>query len=136
MISYRWLEILGGYDGYENFTYFVGDPLIQAIGRPEEKNACCIAPGTLRKSTKYSSNTLPSMPHSGHTTKKQPSPAAIQKRGKTVKFHGATEEVNNMVTDDAPIQREKKGKSRQKILRVTRILQFHQRRNVLMGLTT
>ena len=51
---------------------------IRAIGRPEEKHNFCMSPGTIRKSTKYSSNTPPSTPHSGQTTKKQPSLAAIK----------------------------------------------------------
>ena len=72
---------------------------IRAIGRPEGKHACCMAPGTLRKSAKYSRITPPSMPHSGNI-KKNPNPAAKKKRGKTVHFDGTTEEVNIITACD------------------------------------
>ena len=106
----------------------------QVIVRPEEKYACCIAPGTLQKSAKYSRNTQPNEPHNGHTTKNKPSPTAL-KRSKTIKFDDSTEEANNIVSCDAPIPRKKKGKNQAKILRVVRILQFHQRMNNIMRLT-
>ena len=75
---------------------------IQEIGQPEGKHACCMDPGTLQKSAKYWRKTPPSMPHSGHTMKEKPAPAAT-KRGKTIKFNCTTKEVNLMTAHDAPI---------------------------------
>ena len=51
---------------------------IRATRQPEEKNAGCMAPGTLQNSEKYPKNTTPSKPHGGHITKKKPAPAAIK----------------------------------------------------------
>ena len=50
----------------------------RSIDRPEEKHACCTAPGTLRNSTKYSSNNLPSTPRSCHTMINKPDQAATK----------------------------------------------------------
>ena len=58
-----------------------------------------------------------------------------KKSGTTVNLDGVTEEVNNMEDHDAPIRRKGREKSRHKILRVTRVLQFHHRRNTFMALT-
>ena len=58
-----------------------------------------------------------------------------KKRGKTIKFNKATEEVNRTTAHDASIPRKMRRKIMQKILRVTRTLQSHKRRNAFMRLT-
>ena len=108
---------------------------IRVIGQPEEKNACCMALVTLRKSEKYSRNTLGSTLCSGHTLKSKPAPVAKNKRSKTVKFNSQMQEVNVMVTHAAPITIMKKGNNRPTILRVRSMLRSLQRINAIMVLT-
>ena len=79
----------------------------------------------------YSAKYAVQQPHN----EKEACSVGNRKRGKTVKIYGATEEVNNMAAHDAPTGRKKNGKTRQKILIVTRIMKFHQRSNAFMGLT-
>ena len=55
--------------------------------------------------------------------------------GKTVNFDGNTQEVNTMVSHNAPIPGGGEGESRPKILRVIRIFQYPYRSNALMVLT-
>ena len=58
----------------------------------------------------YTVNYAAQRPHN----EKESRSSGNKKRGKTVKFGGATEEVKNMVAHDALIPRKKKGGIRQK----------------------
>ena len=75
-----------------------------------------MALGTIHKSADYSRITLPSTSCSGHINKKT-APAAIKKRGKTVHFHGTTEEVNRITACDTPIPIKKRGEVQAKKLK-------------------
>ena len=57
------------------------------------------------------------------------------KLAKTIKLEDATQEVNTMKSHDEPIQKNRKGKSRRKNLRVIMPIHTHQRMNAFMVLT-
>ena len=70
-----------------------------------------------------------------HTYKDKQALSGGNKRGKTVKFEGATEEVNIMKSNDEPIPRKKKVKRQNKKPRLTKPMQTHQRMDAVMNST-